>query len=587
MEEQYIRPEPVGEVYPDIEDDISSAYFTAEPPPEFPPDPNVQIIITGVGTYQGLEVSGNYTHRSIVNVTHTGVGTALRSEGTSAIVAVGGTSGLWASGTTAVTANGTTAINATGNVSLGGGTVTVGRTASDDVEVLGEFTSNLIPNATSTYDIGSSSRRWDQIYADYLITTTQVAIGTNTSAATLTIGDVSTSPSNRGALAVKTLPNNGSTTQAALYLEEQVGTEGWYVIVNVDGDLNFNNSGASTDSVRFLDDDNVLIAKGYLGVNTDVSPTKALMVRGQGEFTSTVTAPTFVGDLTGIADKARTISTTTAGAYYPVWVDTNNSTAIGEQLYTNSSLQYNPSTNILTVGTVAATLQGSADNADKVLTQSNATNGAFYPTFVDTNNTNATSESLWTDAGLAYNPSTNTLTAGFFSGDGSSLTNVSATSATTVNTASTATNATFYPTFVNSNNGVAGAESVFTDAGLAYNPSSNTLTAGFFSGDGSALTNISATSSTAASTVNTVSTGTNATHYLTFVDSNNGGATAENLYTDGGILYNPSTNILSTGSVIASGGFRSDSGADIKITTSGTIVTFTVTGVGSTTLNLV
>jgi hypothetical protein len=58
----------------------------------------------------------------------------------------------------------------------------------------------------------------------------------------------------------------------------------------------------------------------------------------------------------------------------------------------------------------------------------------------------------------------------------------SATSADTIDTVSIATNASFYPTFVNSNNGTAAAESLYTDAGLAYNPSTNTLTATTFSG---------------------------------------------------------------------------------------------------------
>ena len=42
--------------------------------------------------------------------------------------------------------------------------------------------------------------------------------------------------------------------------------------------------------------------------------------------------------------------------------------------------------------------------------------------------------------------------------------------------------------------------------------------------------------------INTQSTSTNATHFITFVDSNNSSATAETLFTDGGIKYNPSTN---------------------------------------------
>ena len=45
-----------------------------------------------------------------------------------------------------------------------------------------------------------------------------------------------------------------------------------------------------------------------------------------------------------------------------------------------------------------------------------------------------------------------------------------------------------------------------------------------------------------ATTINTIANSTNATHYVTFVDSNNVGATAESLYTDGGVYFNPFTN---------------------------------------------
>lgn len=44
--------------------------------------------------------------------------------------------------------------------------------------------------------------------------------------------------------------------------------------------------------------------------------------------------------------------------------------------------------------------------------------------------------------------------------------------------------------------------------------------------------------------VRTTSIATNANHYLTFVNSNNGTAAYEDLYTDAGIYYNPSGNNL-------------------------------------------
>ena len=57
----------------------------------------------------------------------------------------------------------------------------------------------------------------------------------------------------------------------------------------------------------------------------------------------------------------------------------------------------------------------------------------------------------------------------------------------------------------------------------------------------------------AASSVEVVTLATDATHYLTFVDADNGTGTQENLYTDAGIQYNPSSDILTVGEVVISG----------------------------------
>lgn len=57
-----------------------------------------------------------------------------------------------------------------------------------------------------------------------------------------------------------------------------------------------------------------------------------------------------------------------------------------------------------------------------------------------------------------------------------------ATNADNVKTVSTATNANYYLTFVDSNNAVAGYEAVYTDAGITYNPSTNSITGGISGG---------------------------------------------------------------------------------------------------------
>jgi hypothetical protein len=69
---------------------------------------------------------------------------------------------------------------------------------------------------------------------------------------------------------------------------------------------------------------------------------------------------------------------------------------------------YNGTTLILDVST--GELTGNADSADQVKTQSRNTNATHYLTFVTDNNGSATNETIYTDGGIAYNPSTNKLT---------------------------------------------------------------------------------------------------------------------------------------------------------------------------------
>ena len=57
----------------------------------------------------------------------------------------------------------------------------------------------------------------------------------------------------------------------------------------------------------------------------------------------------------------------------------------------------------------------------------------------------------------------------------------------------------------------------------------------------------------AATSVETVTTATDATHYLTFVNADNSTGTQENVFTDAGIQYNPSSNILTAGEIVVTG----------------------------------
>jgi hypothetical protein len=104
--------------------------------------------------------------------------------------------------------------------------------------------------------------------------------------------------------------------------------------------------------------------------------------------------------------------------------------------------------------------------------------------------------------------------------------------------ASNSTASAHYITFVDA---ATGDEEVRTDTGLTYNPSTNTLTTSTFVG---ALTGNADTATTAsrATQVTLIATNTAAaTHFITFVDAATGD---ENVRTDTDLTYNPSTNTL-------------------------------------------
>ena len=92
-------------------------------------------------------------------------------------------------------------------------------------------------------------------------------------------------------------------------------------------------------------------------------------------------------------------------------------------------------------GNVTGDLTGNADTATQVKTIQGSGNASYYPTFVNSDNGSATAETVYTDAGITYNPSTNTLSAtnivGTLTGDVTGDLTGNADTATTLETART------------------------------------------------------------------------------------------------------------------------------------------------------
>lgn len=57
--------------------------------------------------------------------------------------------------------------NIDGNITLGG-TITLGDANTDNIIISGELSSSIIPDADGTYDLGSNTKRWANVYADTL-----------------------------------------------------------------------------------------------------------------------------------------------------------------------------------------------------------------------------------------------------------------------------------------------------------------------------------------------------------------------------------------------------------------------------------
>lgn len=284
---------------------------------------------------------------------------------------------------------------------------------------------------------------------------------------------------------------------------------------------------------------------GVDSVNTDAQLT-------YNPSTNTLSATTFSGafsgngsaltnisvsfaDSAGVTGQLKLASTTSADTTtYPVLVGTSGTTA-QTVFIDNASLSYNASTNTLSAGLFSG--DGSLltnVTADLISATTTSAAGTFYVMLRDTSTGD---DSVKVATTLSYNPSTGSLTATSFSGIGSSLTDIAAETIS----ANAATTGTYYPMI---RGATTGNDSVHTHSSFTYNVGTATLTATNFSGNGSSITNVAASTATTATNATNVAVttvSTNATHYIHFGTASSGN---DDVNVDVDLLYNPSTNAL-------------------------------------------
>jgi len=208
-----------------------------------------------------------------------------------------------------------------------------------------------------------------------------------------------------------------------------------------------------------------------------------------------------------------------------------------QRVRSDDALLYNPNTNTLTVTNITGTITNATNavtagsctgNSVTATSATTATNANNIAVALDTNTSTSVernvlfvsgttgNQSVFTDSGLVYNQQLNRLTATTFKGalEGNASTATSATTAGTATSATTATNTTNVNLTADNAGTTArplvfasastGNQPLFTDTGLTYQPSTNTLTASIFVGS---LTGNAAT----ATSTTTQPTGTNNT----------------------------------------------------------------------------
>jgi len=189
-----------------------------------------------------------------------------------------------------------------------------------------------------------------------------------------------------------------------------------------------------------------------------------------GTVTSDAFAGPLTGDVTGNADTATALATA------------RNIGGVSFDGTSNINLAgVNTTGDQDTTGNAATATSATA--ADTVKTVTDGTNANFFLTFVSDNNGSATAEALKTDAGIQYNPSTDTL----------SVTNITATIdgvSSAINVADESSDTTCFPVFVTSASGNLAAKS---GTNLTFNSSTGALTAtSFVDGDGNSLVSATA-----------------------------------------------------------------------------------------------
>ena len=383
-------------------------------------------------------------------------------------------------------------LTVTGTTTFNGGTITMGDAATDNVVFGADVDSNIIPDDDDTYDLGSSSQQWRNLYIDGTAEIDTLAINGTTvtsTAAELNILDGVTSTA-----AELNILDGVTSTAAELNILDGV-TASAADINLIDGITN----GTVIASKAIITDANKDITGGRNITISGELDAATLDISGDADIDGTLEADAIT--INGVT-LAETISDTvgamvgsnTETGISVTYDDSDNTLdfVIGADSIVSSMLDTNIDiagtldvTGVLTAdtnATIAGTLgiAGGSTNGVAISQGAIAIKNGGSKSRIDLycESSNAHYTRIEAAAHAAYSGNvTVTLptTTGTLALTSSDITGTAAVATAVTVSANNSTNETVYPLFVDGATGTQGAE---TDTGLSYNPSSGNLTIG-------------------------------------------------------------------------------------------------------------
>ena len=402
------------------------------------------------------------------------------------------------------------------------GNVDLGDSDSDTVSFVAKVDSNIIP--TGTVDLGSITDVWDNIYANNISASVQ---GNSDSATKL------------------------QTPRLISFSEDVVA-----VGKTFDGTQNVGFALTLTDTG---------VTNGTYGSSTQVG---IVTVDSKGRLTAASNVDIDFGNATvRNSDKVSTGTTTEPGSYFLTFADSNNPSRAYEFLYTDSGITYNPDTDTLTVSNLTVdgtqtildtnTLEVADINIGIASADPKSDNAGIDGAGITIYSSDGDKTLIWNNSTSRMEFNTDLYAPNFIgdvAGNAFSASQLETSRDFSISGDGTAPAVSFNGTadvdlvLTLENTGVsAGSYGSQTQVGTFTVDSKGRLTAA--SNVNIDFTNATVNTATKADTIKTSSRSTAASHYITFVDSDNPSspATYESLYTDGGITYNPNNNTLSAG----------------------------------------